>query len=77
MWRDIGLDHWLFDRDRPVEVERLVATVLSLAQAPEAARDQAVLAAARVRKLQMTDEVSRQFMVRERFFVCKALAQLS
>jgi polysaccharide pyruvyl transferase WcaK-like protein len=38
MWRDIGLDDWLFDMDRPEEVARLTTTVLSLVHAPDEAR---------------------------------------
>ncbi|OGV62488.1 MAG: polysaccharide pyruvyl transferase [Lentisphaerae bacterium RIFOXYB12_FULL_65_16] len=38
MWRDIGLDDWLFDMDNPEQVARLTATVLELVQAPEDAR---------------------------------------
>lgn len=37
MWQDIGLDDWLFDMDRPEDVQRIVPTVLILAQDPEAA----------------------------------------
>jgi len=65
MWRDIGLGQWLFDMDNPEDIDRLVPTVLSLVQDPEAARNQAALASARVQLLQqqMTDELSRQFIV--------------
>jgi len=35
MWRDIGLDDWLFDMDQPDEVARIVPTVLALAQDPQ------------------------------------------
>lgn len=44
MWRDIGLDEWLFDMDQPDEVARIVPTVLSLAQDPAAAREKAARA---------------------------------
>ncbi|MBL9122313.1 MAG: polysaccharide pyruvyl transferase family protein, partial [Planctomycetaceae bacterium] len=37
MWKDIGLGDWLFDMDRPEEVERIVSTVVSLVQDPAAA----------------------------------------
>jgi hypothetical protein len=30
MWRDIGLDDWLFDMDQPAQVAKLTPTVLSL-----------------------------------------------
>jgi polysaccharide pyruvyl transferase WcaK-like protein len=32
MWRDIGLDKWLFDFDQPEQVNRLTPTVLSMLQ---------------------------------------------
>jgi hypothetical protein len=36
MWRDIGLNDWLFDMDRPEDVARLTPTVLRLVQQREA-----------------------------------------
>ena len=44
MWRDIGLNEWLFDFDREEDVTRLPATVLALAQDPAAAREKAAAA---------------------------------
>ena len=41
MWRDIGLDDWLFDFDREDEIRRLVPAVLALAQDPKAAKAKA------------------------------------
>jgi polysaccharide pyruvyl transferase WcaK-like protein len=38
MWRDIGLDDWLFDMDKPDEVARLTPTVLSLVDDPQTAQ---------------------------------------
>ena len=38
MWRDIGLDDWLFDMDQPEQVARLTETVLSLITDPEGAQ---------------------------------------
>jgi Polysaccharide pyruvyl transferase len=38
MWRDIGLNDWLFDMDKESDVARIVPTVLELAKYPEAAR---------------------------------------
>lgn len=38
MWRDIGLEQWLFDFDNPQDVQRLAPTVLQLARDPQAAR---------------------------------------
>lgn len=37
MWRDIGLDNWLFDLDQPQQSDRIPETVLSLVQDREAA----------------------------------------
>ena len=47
MWRDIGLDEWLFDMDKPEEVARLEQTVLSLVKDPHGALAR-VAAAARI-----------------------------
>jgi len=41
MWKDIGLEDWLFDMDDPKDVEKIVPTVLSLAQSPDAAQAKA------------------------------------
>jgi hypothetical protein len=62
MWRDIGLDDWLFDMDQPEEVARIVPTVLALAQDPQAAREKAARAKAFVEERQrhMTDTLARQ-----------------
>jgi hypothetical protein len=47
MWKDIGLQDWLFDMDVEADVRRLVPAVLALATNPAAARARA----ARARKL--------------------------
>ena len=52
MWRDIGLGDWLFDIDRPEEVESYLATVLEIAKNPEAAKDKAAKAHGRVEDFQ-------------------------
>ena len=52
MWRDIGLDDWLFDFDRDDELVKFVPTVLALAKDPAAARAKAALARERVRQRQ-------------------------
>ena len=52
MWRDIGLNDWLFDMDREEEVRKVASTVLALAQDP---------AAARVRAEKARDLVRRRF----------------
>ncbi|MBN1346398.1 MAG: polysaccharide pyruvyl transferase family protein [Phycisphaerae bacterium] len=52
MWRDIGLDEWLFDMDQPGQIERLVPTVLSLVTDPDAARAKAAKARQKVGRLQ-------------------------
>ena len=38
MWRDIGLEDWLFDMDRPEDLERVVPAILELARDPAASR---------------------------------------
>jgi polysaccharide pyruvyl transferase WcaK-like protein len=38
MWSDIGLKDWLFDMDRPEDLERVVPAVLELARNPAASR---------------------------------------
>jgi len=52
MWRDIGLDDWLFDFDRDDELTKFVPTVLALVKDPAAARVKAALARDRVRQRQ-------------------------
>jgi polysaccharide pyruvyl transferase WcaK-like protein len=44
MWKDIGLEEWLFDLDNPRDVERIVPAVLKLATDPEAATEKAMAA---------------------------------
>ena len=44
MWRDIGLNDWLFDMDNPADVSRIVSTVLELAKSPEIAKAKAARA---------------------------------
>lgn len=44
MWRDIGLDDWLFDFDNEDDVRRLPQTVLVMAKDPEAAKQKAAMA---------------------------------
>ena len=41
MWRDIGLEEWLFDMDSPSDVARYVPTVLDLVREPFAAKRKA------------------------------------
>lgn len=52
MWRDIGLDDWLFNMDKPDDVSRIVPTVLSIAKEPEGAREKAAKAREVVRQRQ-------------------------
>lgn len=52
MWKDIGLEDWLFDMDIPQEVEKIVPTVLSIAKNPVAAKEKALKARAFVEKRQ-------------------------
>lgn len=44
MWRDIGLNDWLFTLDNPDEVARIAPTVLAIAKDPAAARAKALKA---------------------------------
>ncbi len=46
MWRDIGLNDWLFDLDKEDELKRVAPTVLEMARNPEAARSKAAKARA-------------------------------
>jgi len=48
MWKDIGLDDWLFDMDQPEQVKRLSATILDIAKHPESAKQKARAARLRV-----------------------------
>lgn len=52
MWRDIGLNEWLFDMDKPNEVARLPETVLALAKDPAGAKTKAAAAREFVQKRQ-------------------------
>ena len=44
MWRDIGLDDWLFDLDKAEDHSRIVPAVLAMAKDPEGAREKASVA---------------------------------
>jgi len=44
MWKDIGLDEWLFDMDRQQDIDRILPTVLALANDPAAAKEKALKA---------------------------------
>jgi polysaccharide pyruvyl transferase WcaK-like protein len=46
MWRDIGLDDWLFDFDLEEDIHRMPAAALRLAQDPAAAKARAAKAKA-------------------------------
>ena len=52
MWKDIGLEDWLFDFDEPKDLARLVPAVLSMAKDPKAAKAKALKAKAFVEKRQ-------------------------
>lgn len=65
MWRDIGLDDWLFNMDKEDEIARIVPTVLSLARDPAAAK-------AKVLKAQ---EVVNERQTREFTVLREALAK--
>lgn len=53
MWRDIGLDDWLFDLDDEAQLRRVASTVLAMAKDPEGSRRKAAVARARVRRSQV------------------------
>jgi polysaccharide pyruvyl transferase WcaK-like protein len=57
MWRDIGLEKWLFDMDTPTEVDRLVPTVLDMVKNP--ASSKATVMAARQRVAQYQEETMK------------------
>jgi hypothetical protein len=44
MWRDIGLNDWLFTLDNPHEIARIAPTVLAIAKDPAAAKAKAAKA---------------------------------
>jgi polysaccharide pyruvyl transferase WcaK-like protein len=44
MWRDIGLEDWLFDFDNEDDVQRLPQAVLAIAKNPVAAKQKAAMA---------------------------------
>jgi hypothetical protein len=64
MWRDIGLDDWLFDLDVEADHARIHPAVLDLARNPEAARAKADKARklVRQRQKQMCDVLRRELM---------------
>ena len=61
MWRDLGLDDWLFDFDQETEVARLPAAVLAMAKDPAGARAKAAHARAKAAELHrgMAGQVAR------------------
>ncbi|MDR2776062.1 MAG: polysaccharide pyruvyl transferase family protein [Tannerella sp.] len=63
MWRDIGLDEWLFDMDIPEEASRVAPTVLSIAENQEEAKEKALNAQAFVKQRQReTINILKQFL---------------
>lgn len=52
MWRDIGLDEWLFDMDHEDQVQKVVPAVLAMAKDPAAAKAKAAKAREFVEKRQ-------------------------
>jgi len=64
MWRDIGLNDWLFDLDVEADHARIHPAVLDLARNPEAARAKADKARklVRQRQKQMCDVLRRELM---------------
>jgi hypothetical protein len=64
MWRDIGLDDWLFDLDQEPDLLRIVPTVISMATDPVTARNRALQAKSFVEKRQRESMsiLSKQFV---------------
>ena len=52
MWRDIGLEEWLFDMDKKDDLNRIVPAVLAVAKDPEGSRAKAAKARMKVQELQ-------------------------
>lgn len=63
MWKDIGLDDWLFDFDRETDVARLPEAVLALAKDPAAAKAKAAAA----RKIVETRQRETMAVLRKQF----------
>lgn len=61
MWKDIGLNDWLFDHDKDEAAKGLPAAVLAIAKNPEAAKAKAAKARdlVRARQKAMMDELRR------------------
>jgi polysaccharide pyruvyl transferase WcaK-like protein len=55
MWRDIGLDSWLFDLDDAEDCKRIAPTILALAKDPAAAKAKAAAAREFVRGRQVDE----------------------
>jgi hypothetical protein len=66
MWRDIGLNEWLFDMDKESDIARLVPTVLELAKSPQVARTRTAKARAFVeqRQRETMEQVAREARVK-------------
>lgn len=63
MWRDIGLDDWLFNMDKPEQVANLTETVLDLVRKPDQTRNQVAAAQEIVTKRQQaTMDVLREHL---------------
>ena len=52
MWRDIGLDDWLFDMDNETDVNRIVPTVLEMLKNPEESKRKVMAAKKKVTRYQ-------------------------
>ena len=53
MWKDIGLNEWLFDMDTKADVDRIVPAVLEMVKNPVASKARAMAARKRVGQYQM------------------------
>lgn len=60
MWRDIGLDSWLFDFDDEADLQRLPEVVLAIARDPAAAKAKAAQARALIHQRQRATMVELQ-----------------
>ena len=65
MWRDIGLNDWLFDLDKEDELSRVAETVLAMAKDPAVAKAKAAKAREFVlqRQKAMTDQLAKSLPV--------------
>lgn len=68
MWKDIGLDEWLFDLDKPDEMDLLAPTVLDMVQQTEKSREKVEKAKQYIHNcnIRMAEVLRRQFGMKKR-----------